>query len=61
MINKKLMREFLTPENIALEVKIILSLKMINSNPPTKNGYFSSNNVKKRYKNLFNSNNFKLS
>ena len=62
-INKKLMREFITQENIAMEVRIILSPKIINYNNPNqnKNSFFSKNIIKKRYKNLFNSNNFKNS
>ena len=62
-INKKLMREFLTKENIALELKIIYTPRTIISNNKNidKNSFFSKNIVKKRYKNLFNSNNFKLS
>jgi hypothetical protein len=62
-INKKLMREFITQENIAMEIKIILSPKIINFNNPNqnKNSFFSKNIIKKRYKNLFNSNNFKNS
>jgi len=61
-INKKLMREFLTPENIALEVKIILApnSRKLDSNI-NKNSFFSKNNIKKRFKNLFNHGNIKLS
>ena len=62
-INKKLMREFLTPENIGLEVKIVLAPNTnlsVNSNKNT-NSFFSKNIVKKRYKNLFNTNNLKFS
>jgi hypothetical protein len=61
-INKKLMREFLTPENIALEVKIILApnSRKLDSNT-NKNSFFSKNNIKKRFKNLFNHGNIKLS
>jgi hypothetical protein len=61
-INKKLMREFLTPENIALEVKIILApnSRKLDSNT-NKNSFFSKNNIKKRFKNLFNHNDIKLS
>jgi hypothetical protein len=62
-INKKLMQEFITKENIALEVKIILAPNTnlsINTNK-SKNSFFSKDIVKKRYKNLFNSNNFKFS
>ena len=61
-INKKLMREFLTPENIALEVKIILApnSRKLDSNT-NKNSFFSKNNIKKRFKNLFNQNDIKLS
>ena len=57
------MREFITQEKIAMEVKIILSPKIINYNNPNqnKNSFFSKNIIKKRYKNLFNSNNFKNS
>jgi hypothetical protein len=61
-INKRLMQEFLTRENIALEVKIILSQNTnldINTNI-NKNSFFSKDIVKKRYKNLFNSNNLKF-
>jgi len=61
-INKRLMQEFLTRENIALEVKIILSPNTnldINTNI-NKNSFFSKDIVKKRYKNLFNSNNLKF-
>ena len=56
------MQEFLTRENIALEVKIILSPNTnldINTNI-NKNSFFSKDIVKKRYKNLFNSNNLKF-
>jgi hypothetical protein len=56
------MQEFLTRENIALEVKIILSQNTnldINTNI-NKNSFFSKDIVKKRYKNLFNSNNLKF-
>jgi Ni,Fe-hydrogenase maturation factor len=61
-INKKLMREFLTPENIGLEVKIILApnSRKLDSNT-NKNSFFSKNNIKKRFKNLFNHSNIKLS
>jgi hypothetical protein len=65
-INKRLMQEFITKENIALEIKIILSQKpifAINTNK-NKNSFFSKDIVKKRYKNLFNSssnNNIKFS
>jgi hypothetical protein len=59
-INKKLMREFLTPENIALEVKILLSpnkiILLTNTNKNT-NSFFSKNIVKKRFKNIYNSKN----
>jgi hypothetical protein len=57
------MQEFITKENIALEVKIIMAPKTIlnmNTNK-NKNSFFSRDIVKKRYKNLFNSNNFKFS
>jgi hypothetical protein len=61
-INKKLMREFLTPENIALEVKIILAPNSRKLDSDTnKNSFFSKNNIKKRFKNLFNHNDIKLS
>jgi hypothetical protein len=56
------MQEFLTRENIELEVKIILSQNTnldINTNI-NKNSFFSKDIVKKRYKNLFNSNNLKF-
>ena len=59
-INKKLMREFLTPENIALEVKILLSPnKVILSTNTDKNtnSFFSKNVVKKRFKNIYNTKN----
>jgi hypothetical protein len=59
-INKKLMREFLTPENIALEVKILLSPnKVILSTNTDKNtnSFFSKNIVKKRFKNIYNTKN----
>jgi hypothetical protein len=61
-INKKLMREFITKENIELEVKIILAPNTnlsINS-VKNKNSFFSKDIVRKRYKNLFNSNHFKF-
>ena len=61
IINKKLMQEFLTPENIALEVKIILSpnttLSVNLNKDKNSKSFFSKDIVKKRYKNLFNSNN----
>jgi hypothetical protein len=61
-INKKLMREFLTPENIAMEVKIILAPNSRKLNSSTnKNSFFSKNVIKKRFKNLFNHNDIKLS
>jgi hypothetical protein len=66
-INKKLMQEFLTEKDIAGEVKIVLSPKELiisllsNTNEIKNSSFFSKNNIKKRYKNLFNSNNFKLS
>ena len=59
-INKKLMREFLTPENIALEVKILLSpnkvILSMNTDKNT-NSFFSKNIVKKRFKNIYNTKN----
>jgi len=66
-INKKLMREFLTEKDIAGEVKIVLSPKELvvsllsNKNKIKSNSFFSKNSIKKRYKNLFNSSNLKLS
>jgi len=60
-INKKLLREFLTPENIALEVKIILSPHKKLDSSANKNSFFSKNVIKKRFKNLFNHSNIKLS
>jgi hypothetical protein len=62
-INKRLMQEFITKEHIAMEVKIILAPNTnleINTNK-IKNSFFSKDIVKKRYKNLFNSNHFKFS
>jgi len=62
-INKRLMQEFLTKENIALEVKIILAPKTIlniNTNK-NKNSFFSKDIVEKRYKNLFIANQLKFS
>ena len=56
-------KNFITKENIALEVKIILAPNTnlsINTNK-SKNSFFSKDIVKKRYKNLFNSNHFKFS
>lgn len=62
-INKRLMQEFITKENIALEVKIVLSAPNtalgINTNK-NKNSFFSKNTVKKRYKNLFKSEDFNI-
>jgi hypothetical protein len=58
-INKKLMREFITKENIALEVKIIMApnTNLSVNTVKNKNSFFSKNIIKKRYKNLFNSSN----
>ena len=57
------MQEFIRKENIALEVKIILSHKPIFSvdTNKNKNSFFSKDIVKKRYKNLFNNNHYKKS
>jgi hypothetical protein len=60
-INKRLMQGFISKEHIATEVKIILAPNTnlnINTNK-SKNSFFSKDIVKKRYKNLFNSNHFK--
>lgn len=58
-INKKLMREFLTPENIALEVKILLSPNkvILSTNTDKNTNSFSKNVVKKRFKNIYNTKN----
>jgi hypothetical protein len=58
-INKKLMQEFITKENIELELKIILAPNTNLSINTVKNkkSFFSKNLIKKRYKNLFNNNN----
>ena len=63
IVNKKLMREFLTQKNIAGEIKIIISPDIILSSNKNieQNSFFSKNIIKKRFKNLYNSNNFKLS
>jgi hypothetical protein len=61
-INKRLMQEFISKKQITTEVKIILSSNTnldINTNK-NKNSFFSKDIVKKRYKNLFNSNLFKF-
>lgn len=61
-INKRLMQEFITKNQITTEVKIILAPNTnldINTNK-SKNSFFSKDIVKKRYKNLFNSNHFKF-
>ena len=62
-INKKLMREFLTEKNIAGEIKIVISPDILfSSNKKIEtNSFFSKNIIKKRFKNIFNNNNFKLS
>ena len=61
-INKRLMQGFITKEHIATEVNIILAPNTnldINTNK-SKNSFFSKDIVKKRYKNLFSSNQSKF-
>jgi len=61
-INKRLMQEFISKNQITTEVNIILSLNTnldINTNK-SKNSFFSKDIVKKRYKNLFNNNHLKF-
>lgn len=61
-INKRLMQGFITKEHIATEVNIILAPNTnldINTNK-SKNSFFSKHIVKKRYKNLFSSNQSKF-
>jgi hypothetical protein len=55
-INKKLMQEFITSQNIELELKIIMAPNTNLSINTVKNkkSFFSKNLIKKRYKNLFN-------
>ena len=57
------MREFLTEKNIAGEIKIVISPDILfSSNKKIEtNSFFSKNIIKKRFKNIFNNNNFKLS
>jgi hypothetical protein len=62
-IDKKLMREFLTEKDITGEVKITISPDILfSSNKKVEsNSFFSLNTIKKRFKNIFNSKNLKLS
>jgi hypothetical protein len=62
-INKNLMRDFLTEKDITGEVKITISPDILfSSNKKIEsNSFFSKNVIKKRFKDIFNNKNFKLS
>jgi hypothetical protein len=62
-INKRLMLEFITKEQITTEIKIILApnTNLSINTVKNKNSFYSKDVIRKRYKNLFNSNQLKFS
>jgi hypothetical protein len=62
-INKRLMQEFITKDQITTEIKIILApnTNLSINTVKNKNSFYSKDVIRKRYKNLFNSNQLKFS